>query len=141
MTCMAALLALMRETGHGHDPVRLPRAALVRRERLLPARGGLRDAGPDEAHDDGSPVELVPTLEDADPVREAPDDRRIERALLIAGPVNAPLARAGVVEPEGEAHEARPVVGDVLVHVAEAAGQKPGAVGGLERLPLRAAGE
>src|SRR4029450_13221438 len=131
MTCMAALLALVGETRHGHDPVRLPRSALVRRERLLPARGRVRDAGPDEAHDDGPPIPLVRALEHADAVREGAHDWRVERPLLVAGPVDAPLPRARVVEPEREAHEARPVVGAILVHVAEATRQEPRARGGL----------
>src|SRR4030095_13628857 len=57
----------------------------------------------------------------------------------VAGPVDAPLARPWVVEPQRHAGEARPVIGDEGVDVAEAAGEQTGLLGCLERLPFRAA--
>ena len=76
-----------------HDPVRLPRLAVVVRERLLPPRCRRRHSRPGEAHADRTPLERVVALEDADVARERADHRRIEQAGAAAvGPVDRPQA-------------------------------------------------
>jgi hypothetical protein len=88
----------------------------------------------------GRPSSSWRPFEDAHAVLvERADHRRLEAVDAIAGPVDAPEARARAVETKRHPHEARPVLGDVVVHVAEVAGQKPRFRGRVEGLPFCAA--
>ena len=104
-----------------HRPVGLPRSAVVHRERLLPGRR--RAAAPVEAHEDREAVERVGPVERARVALEAAYDRGFQDEVSRrCGPVDRPLARRRVVEPQrGCENVAARCAHAEVVHVRQAA--------------------
>src|SRR5262249_12718991 len=84
------------------DPVQLPGLAAVGREGLLEVAGVGASLGDHEADLDRTPVEILVVEEFAAAAVEAADRRLGQRARGAVGEVQAPPARARVVEAEAQ---------------------------------------
>src|SRR4051812_19361002 len=80
------------------EPVGLPGAPPVGRERLLELEGALRNLGKDEAHEDGVAAGRFLIVELAPAVAEPADHRRADQAVAGVRPVDAPLVSGRVIE-------------------------------------------
>src|ERR1700722_2411619 len=87
------------------DPVDLPVLAAVVRERLLEMWRLGPEPRPIEFHQNALVIERVLRVELAMPRRELPYLRRHDESILAVGPVQAPLARLRIEEPQREAHD------------------------------------
>ncbi len=129
-----------------HAPVGLPGAAFVGRERLPPVRRVRAEPLPDAARRHRPAGVGEPAREGADAVLvEAARPRRVERAVVVAGPVEAPPPQSRRVPAQRQAEDALAAAGadpfaDEVVDVAEAPGQRPALLVGGEHLPAAAAG-
>ena len=126
-----------REVVH---PVGLPRLAAVFRKSLFPARRWRVDARPRVANDDRPSLEGVGPFENAHVAGERSDHRRplhkLHTTAAIVGPVDRPLFRVRIEEPERHADEPRPEVGVELVLIAQARQERPRYGGRLDVDPF-----
>src|SRR5689334_2630999 len=128
--------------GEIHHPVGFPGLAVVDGKGLLPPWRGGGNPRPEEPDEHRPSAEGVRAVEGSGIAGERTGHRRLEDAWMAgARPVDRPLTGAGVEQAQRHAGEAAGVPGAELVDVAQAVEDGTGLAGGVELVPVLAAGE